>query len=138
MSHQAPMLYRIRHYLLVGCAALWIGAFIATHVPAERLPELGAGDITLHAAGYFLLTIVFLATLTGRGVERLRRVLTALPVMLAYGALDEITQPLVNRYAAWSDWIANAAGAAGAVIVWELLLAAARRRRRASGADGAP
>ena len=40
--------------------------------------------------------------------------------MIAYAALDEMTQPLVNRYAAFDDWLGDVVGAAGAVMVLEL------------------
>ena len=67
---------------------------------------------------------VFGWTLRAHRHRRLRRVLLVLVLMTIYAAVDELTQPLVNRYAAWSDWFADVFGAAAAMLVWETTQAA--------------
>jgi len=53
----------------------------------------------------------------------------------AYGAFDELTQPLFGRSASWGDWLADMVGAAVAVIVFEAVLSM-RARRKPSAAPG--
>jgi VanZ family protein len=102
----------IRRTLLLACIVLWLGAAAATHTPAPRLPPLHTSDKVLHAGGYFVLGMAFLLTLRAYGWRGRWCILIAVPVLLAYGALDELTQPWVNRCAAWDDWLADGAGAA--------------------------
>ena len=114
-------------------AILWLSAFVITHLPRSRLPGVPAGDKVLHAVGFFGLTGAFVLTLSLRGVRRRRRVVVAALAMVAYAAFDEITQPLFNRHAAWSDWMADILGAAAAIAAVELMLAV--RPRRGTGAN---
>ena len=119
----------LRRVLLVVLVIVWVGAFAATHTPAARLPELHTSDKLLHVLGYFLLGGVFHVTLAAYGIGGLWRSGVVLLTMAAYGALDELTQPLVNRCAALDDWLADLAGAAAAVLVLEALHAALRLRK---------
>ena len=105
------------------CIAAWCAAFIATHVPASRLPALPASDKLLHSAAYFALACVLLVTLSLRGMRRRRRMLTVISVAILYGAFDEITQPLVSRYASWGDWLADVLGALAAIAIFEAISA---------------
>lgn len=124
MKHRSPPARLHRRILLAGCISLWVGAFVATHIPVSHLPPIHVSDKTLHAVGFFALASVFGWTLRAHGHRRLRRVLLVLALMTIYAAVDEITQPLVNRYAAWSDWFADVFGAVAAVLVWEITQAA--------------
>ncbi len=105
----------------------WVGALVATHLPAERLPEFHTSDKILHTVGYAVLAAVFWMTLLAHGSPFGRRVLIVGGVLALYGALDEITQPLVNRYAAVDDWCFDVIGVAIALTVAEAVL----RTRRA-------
>jgi VanZ family protein len=131
MKHRQSLLFRIRRYLAAACAVVWTAAFVATHVPSRRLPDLSVKDTTLHVIGYFFLASTLLLTLSAYATRRQARALLVFFIMAGYAALDEITQPLVNRHAALSDWVADVVGAAAAVIVCELLLAIFSRRRPA-------
>ncbi len=111
-----------RRLLLSGCIVLWLTAFVMTHTPAATLPKGMPGDKLLHFLGYMLLAAVFLLTMSSYGQTRPRRVATAIVVMMIYAGLDEITQPLVNRYASVTDWLADAAGVLAAVILAETVL----------------
>ncbi len=105
----------LRWSSVVVCAAVWLAAAAATHVPMETFSEVPVGDVVLHFAGYLGLACVFLLTLRVHGVAFARRALLTAGILLLYGALDEITQPLVNRYASINDWLANAVGIAAAI-----------------------
>ena len=134
MTAAAPgRLSRLRRPLLALLIATWIGAAVATHIPPGSVPETGVSDKSLHVLGYFVLGSLLLVTLAGCGVGRARRVALLLGALAVYGALDEITQPLVGRNASVYDWLADVSGAALAVVVCELVLALAARRRRAAG-----
>jgi VanZ family protein len=50
------------------------------------------------------------------------RRISVLLIMPIYAAFDELTQPLVNRHAAWGDWFANVFGSLAALILIELIL----------------
>jgi len=106
----------------------WLLALTATHVPAAKITTTGMGDKKLHAVGYFVLGIAFTAAMAGWGVGRGRRALLVAGVLAVYGALDELTQPLVNRHASPWDWLADLAGIAAAVLLWEALVSASPRR----------
>ncbi len=118
----------IRRTSLVLLIALWLLAFAATHVPAERLPALHASDKTLHAAAYFALAACFWMVLALQRVAPARRAGLVVAGLLVYGAFDELTQPLVNRHASALDWVADAVGVILAVIAAETIAFFVRRR----------
>lgn len=106
-----------RHLAKGFCAEVWIVAAIATHVPAESLADVHVADFTLHFLGYLGLSGVFLMTLRFHDVPWRRRLWLAGGILLVYSAVDESTQALVNRYACLTDWFANVAGIAAAVVL---------------------
>jgi VanZ family protein len=111
----------------IACVVAWVGAFVATHVPAEQLPNLPVeSDKTLHFLGYLFLGLLLLGSLSSRGRRGPRRWLTVVGVMVVYAAFDEGTQPLVNRYAAWGDAWADILGGLVAIGVWEAVAGARR------------
>ena len=110
-------------------------AFVATHIPIERVPKTGVSDQSLHTITYFVLGSLFLLTLGAYGAVPARRVTVVLVASMLYAAFDEITQPLVRRFADAGDWLANIIGIAAAVLVCEtltFLIARASRARRAA------
>ena len=132
MNYSPIILRRQKRFSLIVCVVLWVCAFVASHVPLERMPKTHVGDKWLHFVGFFGLAGVFLLTLTAYGVARLRRAAIVICVMVGYAAFDEGTQPLFNRHAAFSDWLADVCGAAAAVIVLEVLLLLLEKLRRRS------
>ncbi len=110
-----------RRLILSACLVVWAGAIIATHIPASRLPRTGVSDKFLHAAGYFVLSGLFWLTLWVHGVTGVKRIALIFFTMLAYAAIDEITQPLVGREDSLGDWLADVTGAIIALILLELL-----------------
>ena len=133
MTDAAP-LHRHKRMLGILLTVVWVGAFVATHIPKLHMPEdIHVSDKTLHAVGYFVLAAMLLLTCASRGRPRWTRVLLTLALLAAYGAVDEITQPLVNRTAAFADWLADIGGTAAATLLIELALTLAARRRPAPG-----
>jgi VanZ family protein len=127
--------HRSARFLTVLCVVAWVAAFTATHVPIDRVLhgiEFKPSDVLLHMAGYFGLTALLLVTLAVRSRSRLRRIATALIAVPAYGAFDELTQPLVGRTAALSDWLADIGGMLIALCLFEAIAACTARRRTAS------
>jgi VanZ family protein len=96
---------------------VWISAAVATHLPAEKIPTMYTSDKTKHVVGYFGLATIFLLTLRAYRVRPRRRWLLALPILAAYGAVDELTQPWFNRFASVLDWACNLAGITLACLV---------------------
>ncbi|MFW6132702.1 MAG: VanZ family protein [Planctomycetota bacterium] len=127
----------LRHGLLVGCILAWTTAFVMTHLPSDKVPRLGAGDVTLHGAGYFGLGGVFWLTLASYGVSRARRATLVICILIVYAAVDEYTQsvPVIGRSGSMTDWVADVVGATAAVLVGELTAAARRalQRRKPAG-----
>ena len=120
----------IRYTLLAACALAWIGAFVATHLPPKYVSGLPTSDTAAHAIGYGGLTTLLVLSLASLGRPRLARILLAMGLLLAYGAFDELTQPMFHRFAEFSDWLADAAGTAIAVAFWEISLAVLSAFRR--------
>ena len=113
----------IRYAMLVVFIAAWVGAFVATHLPPGDVPSMHTSDKVLHMVGYGGLTTLLVLTLAAFGKRRAIRILLAVVILLAYGAFDEITQPAFGRDADLADWLADAAGMAIALGLWEILLA---------------
>ena len=122
-------LYRRRRGILTVCMIAWAVAFVATHIPASKLPRLHAPDVMLHAGGYFVLSGLFLLTLTAYRVIRPYKLCLVTSTMILYATLDETTQTFVNRYATLEDWLANIAGAMLAVVTLEILFSFSPFRR---------
>ncbi len=120
---------RHRRLFAYLCAAGWITCFAGTHIPQEHLPGLGSSDKALHLVGYAGLAILFWLALWAYGCRMRRRLGLVLVTLAVYAAVDEITQPLVNRYACVADWYADCAGAAIGAAVCEGLALLWRRKR---------
>lgn len=108
---------KTQKFFLLLCGFIWLFAAIGTHIPAERIPETGYSDKGMHLLGYAILGSSFLLAMWSRGLPRKKRIFRVIIILLIYAALDEITQPLVNRHASILDWIADASGVGIAVLV---------------------
>ena len=82
-----------------------------THIPQEIIPErlqVRGLDKIEHIAAYGAITILFVLSLRDRF-----SLLSAAAIFFAIsalGAVDELTQPLVNRVASPMDWLADIVG----------------------------
>lgn len=122
MKHSSPLTRFLRWLLQVVCVLVWVTAFVATHIPVDKLPTGHLSDKTLHFLGYFILCCLLVLVLASRSLPRPKRVCIAIFVMAAYGAIDELTQLLVGRSASVGDWIADVLGAVAAVLFVEGVL----------------
>ena len=100
--------------LLVAAVVLGL-----THIPAERMPralQVRYLDKAEHVVAYGLIAGFFLLSL--RRPVRPAVVLIGLALLAALGALDEITQPLVNRIASVTDYTCDLIGVAIPLVVF--------------------
>ena len=82
-----------------------------THIPQEIMPErlqVRGLDKIEHFAAYGAITILFVLSLRDRFSLLSAAVLFF--AISALGAVDELTQPLVNRTASPFDWLSDIAG----------------------------
>ena len=116
---------------------------VLTHIPLDRyIPEeqkkvLQFLDKPEHFIAYFVLTALLGSSLAITYPHRRGLAWLAVPIALAYGAVDEWTQAWVNRTCSLNDWFANAVGTFAAipvVLIFQRLL----RRRTTGGPPAAP
>lgn len=125
-----PILYRMRRLMLALSVLALAGAFSVSHIPSDVMHDIKTpSDTSLHMSGFAILAGLFLLMLAAFNVRAMWRSLVVLAVMALYAALDERTQPLVNRVCDVRDWYADMAGSTIAVIVLGLLLRIFARRR---------
>lgn len=104
-------------FWLAALAIYWLSLFAGTHSEARDVPSgIWSYDKLLHAGAYFgLTTLVLIAARRFGSLSTWRTYVKAAALALAYGAFDEITQPLVGRQCELFDWLADAAGVLAAV-----------------------
>ena len=89
-----------------------------THLPRlGPIPEVPGKDKTLHFFAYFLAATLCLRAF-GSSERPRRRMLFIGAALMTMGALDEITQPYVNRTCDLCDWLADVAGIAVAATLY--------------------
>jgi VanZ family protein len=105
-------------------AIYWVALAVVTHLPPTRMPPTRVSDKLAHFVVYALLAVL-LWLASGPAHSLWRKAGGVLAIIAVYGAVDELTQPLVGRYCMLDDWLANLAGGAAAVAVMAMI----RRRR---------
>lgn len=112
----------VLYTLALTTATHWPGVTIEGPVPRP--------DVWVHI-GAFSLWAALLVCTRWLGPAGARSAVLAAGAGLAWGAIDELTQPIFNRHAAWSDWAADAAGSAlGATLATLILVRVANTRTR--------
>lgn len=109
----------LRTALLIATVAYTLTLVTVTHLPPAHLPATGVSDKFEHIVGYGLLATLVSATVRAY----LRRVpfVTIVIALALFGAVDEVTQPLVGRTADFWDWAADVGGIVlGTGAVWML------------------
>jgi VanZ family protein len=99
----------------------WTSAFVATHIPAGKVPDTGMQDTSLHLVGFLGLAGVFWFALAAYGNATRRRILIVIVTMMIYGALDEYTQAYFHRDTSASDWLMDVLGTLCAVALLEAI-----------------
>lgn len=126
----------VRVILWVICAAYWVALFTLTHLP--QVPAVGqrVQDKLAHFLAYGVLAGMLYLVLWASKSPQGRAAYFVISVTLLYGAMDEITQPLVGRSCEFYDWLADAAGALTVVGVFTSVRYFIERAGRGSGAAG--
>jgi VanZ family protein len=132
MSRQL-WLARWRFTLSAGWVGYWVLIFILTHIPIPRGMRLpSGGDKVTHVIMYALLSGAGGLAMFAAGRATLRRLLGWGVIYLAYGVVDEVTQPIVGRSASVADWVADLTGVVlGTAIMMLVVLRTAERSPRA-------
>ena len=104
----------------------WLILFVATTLPAQRLPSVGFTDKVNHFIAYFVLAVLVNLTLIYQRKSRFlfeKATVATIVICLFYGAVDELHQMLVpGRFAETLDWVADALGAfVGVLFVYFLI-----------------
>jgi VanZ family protein len=120
----------LRTGLWAMTAVYWLALVVLTHTPRPPSAGIHISDKLAHLAAYALLAGMLYACLWSGRTPRRTAWLT-LVVVLVYGAVDELTQPLAGRSCELFDWLANAAGAAMVVGMMGGLRRAVESRRGA-------
>ena len=118
LSAERWPLHRLHRLWRLALLLYLLALVVATHIPippAKLMPA--ASDKTLHFIAYFGLG--FLVALHPTPSWQ-RRMLLFLG-LLAFGAADELTQPLVRRSAEWADWFADGVGAFAGLLIGSLI-----------------
>jgi VanZ family protein len=107
----------LRRTLLILTTIYAITLVTVTHLPPAHLPATGVSDKVEHVTGYGLLATLVATTV----MLHTRRVPVVMLVLslAAFGAIDEVTQPIFGRTADVWDWAADLTGIVLATaIVW--------------------
>ncbi len=104
----------------------------ATHVPLppDMLP--GDSDKVVHFIAYLLLALLAGWIVWSFGKLTFGRLVLAGLAVAVFGAIDEMTQPLVNRHMSLYDWLADFAGVIVGISCWNVWRILAARQRRSS------
>ena len=116
---------------LVVALAATVCVLVATHIPREAMPKVLQQDLLdkiEHVAAYGVISFLFVRSLRKRAFPSLAALLLVLAVI---GALDELTQPLVNRCASVVDYAADVIGISLGCVV-SLLWGARKRHTRSA------
>jgi len=96
---------------LVAAVAATATVVLVTHLPQEIMPdrlEVSGLDKLEHIVAYGVITLLFILSL--KNSFSLFSVVILFFAISAVGAVDELTQPLVNRVASPIDWLADIIG----------------------------
>ncbi len=88
-----------------------------THIPEDATPsvlQIGGLDKLAHVSVYGVITFLFVLSL--RTSPTMLSALLLFFIILAVGAVDELTQPFFRRTASLTDWLANIIGVSGVLL----------------------
>ena len=131
----------LRQILWALTLGYWVTLFVLTHLPPTALPHVNVSDKLEHFLAYGLLS--FMSGVTLWVAFPNRRWVFRVPLLIvvgaaAYGAFDELTQPLTHRICDIHDWYADCMGALGAAVVLFSFQRYVRHRTSAPSGPSAP
>ena len=101
----------LRRTAWVTAAVYWVGIFVLTHLPPEKIARMPrVWDKAAHFLVFFGLAAVLGTAMLLTWPTRRTVPLWVLAISLVYGAVDEVLQPLMRREASVRDWLADAVG----------------------------
>ena len=92
---------------------------LATLTPVEKLPTVSGSDKAYHLISFTILTLPI-------AIIRPNAMWVILSLTTAFGGAIELLQPLVKRNCGMADFLANAGGAVGGVLVARVFRASPR------------
>src|SRR4051812_14758594 len=109
---------RLRVIFWIGTILYWGLLFTLTHLPPSKIHEpTSLTDKQCHFIAYAVLSfsvgVTLMVTLPGRRWIPL----FVIALAMAYGAIDERTQPMFGRDCELGDWIADSLGSVAAAVV---------------------
>ncbi len=114
---------------LAVAVAVTLAMLVTTHIPQQMMPpslDVALLDKLEHVLAYG--AVVFLWLLSFRRPPGLKAMAGVVLAAAALGAVDELTQPLVNRTACPVDWAADLVGAVVACGLFGLVRHCRRER----------
>ncbi len=110
---------RTAAYWIAALALYWLVLFIGTHLPEQKVSGVAMShDKLVHTVAYAVLTtLLCIAWRRTGGRPGLWGRLGIAAVVLAYGAMDELTQPFFGRSCDLYDWLADGVGVMLALVV---------------------
>lgn len=127
---------RLSRILWAITIAYWLFIFVMTHIPQQRIPRVPVTDKTAHLVAYFVLGCLLGASMWASNPSSRSISLWVILIGMAYGAFDELTQPLMNRFCEWNDWLADSVGICAAVLMIGLFRMLRRPRAIAVAENG--
>ncbi len=116
---RVPVLFQRYRLTLIrlALAAYWLTLAIITHssgINADNTPrwEVLPFDKTMHVLSFAGLAVLLMAARLGGRATPLRRAVNVIGVGLAYGVVDELTQPYFGRTRSAADLLADGIGLA--------------------------
>jgi len=113
-------------WLIVAVALTAILLFLS-HLPPELIPSqlhTGGLDKLAHMLGYGVITLLFI--LSFKNPPSLFSASLLFVAILSVGAIDELTQPFVNRTASLADWLADLVGVTSVLLLFHVKRAKAK------------
>jgi VanZ family protein len=100
----------LRITFILATTAYWAFLAFLTHIPAQYLPHVGVSDKLEHFLAFGMLAGLLAMTCWTLFPSRAWLIWSILLIGMAYGAADELTQPLTGRTCDFEDWLADAVG----------------------------
>jgi VanZ family protein len=121
---------------LVAAVAAMLFVLAMTHIPQERMPRYlqeHSLDKVEHIFSYGLITLLYLLSVKPKAGRWLPLIIAV--GLAAIGAVDEITQPFVDRTCSIWDWSSDVGGIALACLVF-VIIRLRRPAKAETAADG--
>ena len=110
---------RARKIDIYATIAIAFAIGLATLTPVETLPNVSGSDKLYHLISFAILTLPI-------AIIRPNAMWIILSLTTAFGGAIELLQPLVKRNCGMADFLANAGGAVGGVLVARVFKASPR------------